>query len=304
MIKNELLKIEENEIKSLIFEIRDKQVILDSDVAKLYNYETKKLNQTIKRNIDRFPEEFCFKITKEECVFLKSQIMTSKSNFSMRSQIVTASNNKRNIRYMPYVFTEKGIIMLASLLKSEIAIKVSIRIVEIFVEMRKFLYNNKDIFKRLTTVEYKLLEQDEKIDKIFDLLQNKEIPTEKIFYNGEIYNAYSLLVDIIKSAEKEIIIIDNYIDKTILDLLLKKNENVNVIIISNNNNKILNLDVLKFNEQYPSLRLKYSNNYHDRFIIIDSTIYHCGASLKDLGKKCFAITKMEDKTLLSKINIE
>ena len=289
--KNELAIGKIKPIQSLIYEIRGKQVMIDSDVARLYGYETMRINEVVKRNKERFPEHFCFRLTEEEYRNLISQNAISSLN----------TDNYGGRRTLPYMFTEKGIVMLAGLLKNEIAIEVSIRIVEAFVEMKKFILSNREIFNRLTTVEYRLLEYDKKFDEVFNEFQKDEIVKEKIFYNGQIYDAYSLLVEIIKKAVKDIVIIDNYTDKTILDLLAKKKAKVNVVIITSTNSKLSKLDIDKFNEQYPRLEVKFSNEYHDRFIIIDNTVYHLGASLKDLGKKCFAISKIEDKTLIEKI---
>ena len=208
------------EIKNLIYTIRGKQVMLDSDVAMLYHYETKKINQAVKRNIERFPEKFCFQLTEEEFSSLRSQIVTLnkttvQENFedsSLRSQIVTLNENTgrgNHRKYLPYVFTEQGIAMLSGLLKNDIAIQVSINIMDAFVEMRKFLMVNGQLFERLTNVEYKLLEHDKKFDKVFDQLQNEENIKQKIFFEGQIYDAYSLIIDIIKKANKKILIIDN-----------------------------------------------------------------------------------------------
>jgi len=169
-----------------------------------------------------------------------------------------------------------------------------------FVAMRNFINENKDIFKRLTVAEYKLLEHDDKIDKLFNFLEPKKIEKQKIFFNGEIYDAYSLMIDLIKEANDRIIIIDNYIDKSILDMLIYKKESVNVELITSTH-YLTKLDINKFNSQYPNLNIKYSNIFHDRFIIIDNNLYHIGASLKDLGKKCFGINKIEDKQYLNKL---
>ena len=291
MIENKLAISEEKRIQSLIYEIRGKQIMIDSDVAHLYGYETRTINQTVKRNIKRFPEQFCFQLTAKEHENLISQFVTSS----------VKTDNYGGRRKLPYVFTEQGIAMLSGLLKNEIAVEVSINIMNAFVMMRKFILNNREIFNRLITVEYRLLEHDKKFDTVFDKIQKEEVIKEKIFYNGQIYDAYSLLVDIIKHAKKKIVIIENYIDKTILDLLSKKKVNVNVLVVTSPICKLSELDIAKFNEQYPKLVINNSNEYHDRFIIIDDDIYHCGASLKDLGKKCFAISKMGDKTLLEKI---
>ena len=294
-----------NDIKQLIFTIRDKQIMLDSDVARLYKYEVRAINQTVKRNINRFPEEFCFQLSEEEYDEVLKQKETNLLINS--SQIVMSSTYKhRGTTYRPYVFSEQGIAMLSGLLKNDIAVNVSINIMNAFVDMRKFISSNKNLFERVITIENninsKFLGYDKKFDELFDLLQTGKEFKQHIFFNGQIYDAYSLLVDIISQAQHEIIIIDNYVDKTILDLLSKKNKNVDVHIITNSNGILSKLDISKFNEQYPKLKITYSNDYHDRFIIIDNDIiYHCGASLKDLGKKIFGINKIEDKTLLNKI---
>lgn len=289
-----MINYQVEDIKNLIYTVRGKQVMLDSDVAMLYHYETRKINQTVKRNIARFPERFCFQLNQEEAE-------------NLRSQIVTSSLEKENYggrRYLPYVFTEQGIAMLSGLLRNEIAIKVSINIMDAFVEMRKFLLSNSAIFQRLTNVELTLLAQgkeltkhEKQFEKVFDELQKKTEKEfkQKIFFEGQIYDAYSLIIDIIRSAKMKILIIDNYIDDSVLKMLSKKNKNVEVVILTSPNSNIRKLDIQKFNKQYPILKLAYGNKFHDRFIVIDNKeLYHCGASLKDLGKKCFAISKIED----------
>ena len=290
-IENNVVNYETENIKNLIYNIRGKQVMLDSDVAMLYHYDTKRINETVKRNIERFPLEFCFQLSNKEYDVLKSQIATSKIR-----------GGKQKI---PYVFTEKGILMLSGILKNKIAIEVSIKIVEAFVEMRKFISSNGQVFERLTNVEYKLLEQDKKFDIIFDELQKdkQEEFKQKIFFDGQIYDAYSLIVDIIKTAQNKILIIDNYIDDSILKMLSKKNKDVEVVILTSQNSNIRKIDIQKFNTQYPTLKLAYTNKFHDRFMIIDNKeLYHIGASLKDLGKKCFAISKIQDEEYIEKIN--
>ncbi len=289
-------------IKNLIYTIRGKQVMLDSDVAMLYNCETKYVNRVVKRNIERFPEEFCFQLNIEEFQ-------------NLRCQFVTSSFEKQNYggrRYMPYVFTEQGIAMLSALLKSEIAVKTSISIMKAFIEMRKFIVSNGQIFNRLSNIECKLIDQDRKIsnhekkfEKIFDELQKdrKEEFKQKIFFDGQIYDSYSLIIDIIKTAKNKILIIDNYIDDSILKMLAKKNKDVEVVILTSQNSNIRKLDIKKFSTQYPTLKLAYTNKFHDRFIVIDSkNLYHIGASLKDLGKKCFAISKIEDFEYIERIS--
>jgi len=285
-----MLELEEINIENMIYNIRGKQVMQDSDLAKLYGCKngTKDINKAVKRNIERFPEDFYFQLTQEELKFLRFQNGTLEIKQGQYS------------KYRPHVFTEQGVAMLATVLKTENAAKVSIRIMRTFVDMRKFINENDDLFKRLTTVEYKMIEYDESFEKLFSALEPKKIESQKIFFNGEIYDAYSLIIDLIKEAKERIIIIDNYIDKSILDMLVYKKESVNVEIITSSH-YLTKLDINKFNRQYPNLTIKYTNIFHDRFIIIDNTLYHVGASLKDLGKKCFAINKIEDKEYLDKI---
>ena len=278
-------------LNDLIHVVREKQVMLDSDVAKLFDYETKVLNRNVKNNIERFPEYYCFQLTREEYEILRCKNFTSNSNTTHGGR-----------RYMPYVFTEYGITMLAGLLKSQIAVEASIKIVDAFIEMRKFLISNSDVFKRLTTVEHKLLEHDEKFNVVLNKLEVKKDIKERLFYDGEIYDAYSLIVEILKEAKKEIVIIDNYVDKRILDILTFKQENIEVIILTNSL-KLNELDMEKFISQYGEVKVAYTTRFHDRFIIIDGKmLYHVGASLKDLGKKCFGITKIEDKEYLERLN--
>lgn len=264
--------------------------MLDSDVAMLYHYETKNINKSMKRNIERFPEDFCFRLTENEINSLRFQTGTLNKN-----------GRGQHSKYLPYVYTEQGISMLAGVLKNDIAIKVSLNIIRAFIEMRKFIVNNGQVFERLTNVEYKLLEHDKKFDEIFNELQKNEENKfqQQIFYNGQIYDAYSLIVDIIKSAKNRVVIIDNYVDDSILKMLAKKENNVEVVILTSSNTNISKLDVTKFNKQYPTLKVATTNNFHDRLIVIDGTeLYHCGASLKDLGKKCFAINKIEDNRFI------
>ena len=289
-----VVKYEPENIKNLIYCIRGKQVMLDSDVAMLYNTETRIINQTVKRNIERFPERFCFKLAENEIENLKSQNVISS---------LTKENSYGGRRKLPTVFTEQGLAMLSGLLKNEIAIKVSINIMDAFIEMRKFIANNGQIFQEINTLKCKLLEHDKKFDNVFDELQrNKDSEfKQKIFFNGQIYDAYSLIIDIIKSANNKILIIDNYVDDSVLKMLLKKNTNVEVILLTSQNSSLTKLDIQKFNKQYPTLKLSTTNKFHDRFIIIDNKdLYHIGASLKDLGKKCFAISKIEDIDYINK----
>ena len=304
--------ISNEEIKNLIYTIRGKQVMLDSDVAMLYHYPTKRINEAVNRNKQRFPENFCFQLTEEEYKSLRFKNFTfneinSKDineDNSLRSQIATldeSAGRGKHRKYLPYVFTEQGIAMLSGLLKNDIAIQVSINIMNAFVEMRKFLAVNGQLFERLTNVEYKLLEHDKKFDKVFDQLQNEENIKQKIFFEGQIYDAYSLIIDIIKKANKKILIIDNYIDDSVLKMLTKKNKNVEVVILTSDKSNIQKIDIQKFNKEYPTLKVAKTNKFHDRFIVIDNKeMYHLGASIKDLGKKCFGINKIEDLDIIEK----
>ncbi len=293
--ESEIEKYETDNIKNLIYTIREKQVMLDSDVAMLYHYETKNINKAMKRNIERFPEDFCFQLTEKEVENLRFQIGTSsleKENYGGR-------------RYLPYVYTEQGISMLAGVLKNEIAIQVSISIIRAFIEMRRFILLNGQVFQEINDIKGQLLEHDKKFDEVFDELQRKQESEFKqsIFFDGQIYDAYSLIIDIIKRAKQKILIIDNYIDDSILKMLSKKNKDVEVIILTTQNSNIRKLDIQKFNKQYPVLKLAYTNKFHDRFIVIDNKeLYHVGASLKDLGKKCFAISRIEDEEYIKKIS--
>lgn len=278
----------------MIYNIRGKQVMLDSDLASLYQVETKVFNQTVKRNIKRFPEFFRFQLTEKEFNNLRSQSVTS------------SSNTHGGRRYMPYVFTEQGIAMLSAVLKSDIAIEMSIKIINSFVEMRNLLMFSQELYSRLDRVELKQLETDKKLEEVFThIAGNKEVK-QKIFFNGQIYDAFSFLVSIIKKANREIILIDNYIDIYTLNILCKKNSNVKVKIYTAGKGNLTTKDIEKFNEQYKNLTVKTNKDFHDRFLILDSNeVYHIGASIKDAGKKNFGVTKIEEncfkENLLSKI---
>ena len=287
-IQNELA-IED--IKNLIYTIRGKQVMMDSDVANIYHCETKYVNRVVKRNIERFPEEFCFQLNENEFEVLRCQFVTLNEN-----------GRGQHRKYLPYVFTEQGIAMLSALLKSDVAVSVSVNIMKAFIEMRKFLMLNGQVFERLTSVEHKLLEHDKKFDEVFNQLQLEENIKQRIFFDGQIYDAYSIIIDIIKKANKKILIIDNYIDDSVLKMLTKKKNNVEVVILTSNKSNIQNIDIQKFNKEYPILKIAKTNKFHDRFIILDNEeMYHLGASIKDLGKKCFGINKIEDKEIIEKI---
>ena len=269
-------------IEDLIYEIRGKQVMLDSDLAKLYNCTngTKEINQAVKRNIEKFPEDFYFMLTEQEYTNLKSQFVTSSLN---------SYGGRRNT---PHVFTELGVAMLSSVLKTEIANKVSVNIIRAFVNMRKYIKTN---LIEQTYINNLVLEHDTKINKILDKLDNTV--KNHIFFKGQIYDAYSLLLDIINKPKQEIIIIDNYADKKLLDILTKTNKQI--ILYTKNTNEEL---IKKYQTQYNNLTIIKKDNLHDRFIIIDKKIlYHSGASFKDLGKNCFAINEVENKTILENL---
>lgn len=283
-----------NEIESKILNIRNLQVMIDRDLAELYGVETKVLNQAVKRNIERFPESFRFQLNSKE-----------------KDKVVTNCDHLRDLKFSPtnpYVFTEQGVAMLSSVLKSQTAIDVSIKIINAFVEMRKFILTNAQVFQRLESLEIKQIVNDNKFEKIFDALDNKEkIKTQGIFFDCQIYDAYSFVIDLIRKAEKEIILIDGYIDNEVLDMLSKKQTNVNVILYTLPNANINKTDIKRFNNQYPTLKDNRTTKVHDRYLIIDNTeLYTIGASLKDLGKKCFSFTKMEEEglivELLSRLN--
>ena len=273
---------EELNIENMIYEIRGKQVMLDSDLAKLYNVETKRINEAVKNNPYKFPERFSFRLNKIEMENLWSKFSTAKiSNMS---------------RSYPRVFTEQGIAMLSTILKSKVAVETSIRIMDAFVKMRKIISSNLIEQKYINELVIKDNERINLLEESFSKLEEKE-KINHIFYEGQIYDAYSLLIDIFKEAKKEIIIIDNYADKSILDMIT--NLNVKITIVTKKFNLLKDIDIKKYNRQYHNLKVIYSDKFHDRFTIIDrKNLYHSGASYKDLGNKCFAITKMEDKEYL------
>ena len=279
------------QIENLIYVIRDKQVMLDSDLAELYQVETKQLTRQMRRNIDRFPEDFCFQLSKEEFENLRCQIGTSNSE-----------GNYGGRRYSPYVFTEQGISMLSAVLRSDVATKVSIKIMRAFVEMRKFLVSNRELFSRLDRTELRQLEYkketDEKFENLFNYIAKNEETTQKIFFNGQIYDAFSLLVDIVKKANRKIILIDNYADTDTLNILCKRKDGVKIEIYTSGKGTLTKQDINKFNSQYKNLIVENIDSFHDRFLILDDDkTYHIGASLKDAGKKSFGINRLEDNKL-------
>lgn len=283
--------VKNRDIQHMIYNIRDKQVMIDSDLAMLYQVETKYLNRQKSRNEDRFPEDFCFQLTKEEYDILRCQNVTSKKE--------SGSGGRR---YLPYVFTEQGIAMLSTVLKSKVATDVSINIMRTFVEMRKIFLSNQEIFKRLDRVELKQLEADRKLEEVFNYIGANTEVKQNIFFNGQIYDAFSFIIGLIIKAKKEIILIDNYVDINTLNILCKKNKGVGIVILTGSKGTLSTKDIKIFNAQYPKLSLKFNTDFHDRFLIIDKTeVYHIGASIKDAGKKSFGITKIEDNYLIQSL---
>lgn len=295
----------ESKVESLIRVIRGQQVMLDRDLAELYGVETRRLNEQVKRNIERFPEDFMFQLTSNEFDNLKSQI---------------AISSWGGVRKLPYAFTEQGVAMLSGVLKSSTAVEVNIRIMRAFVSMRHFMANNAAIFQRLETIEFNQLEsnkvqakilahqevQDHRIDEIFRRLdEGMYKPKQGIFFDHQIYDAYSFVSELVKSAKQRIILIDNYVDETVLTLLDKRGENVSATIYTQQVSRQFRLDVDRHNSQYPPIEVDVFRRSHDRFLCIDDTVYHVGASIKDLGKKWFAFSKMEDfkpEELVARIN--
>ena len=280
MSENDMIVPEE--IQSRVYTIRGLQVMIDRDLASLYDVETRTLNQAVKRNSERFPDEYCFQLNDEEF-----------SNW--KSQTVMSNEDRMGLRRPPYAFTEQGVAMLSAVLRSETAVKVSIQIINAFVTMRRFIGSNAQVFQRLDTLEIKQLETDKKMEHVLNAIESKEIqPKQGIFFDGQIFDAYKFVSDIFRSAKESIVIIDNYLDDNVLAHLSKRKKNVNVTLLTKNISRLLALDVNKFNKQYPTIEIKEFRNSHDRFIIIDNaTVYHFGASLKDLGRKWFAFSKMD-----------
>lgn len=292
---NELVLNEET-IKNKIYTIRGFQVMLDSDLAELYCVESKRLNEQVKRNIDRFPENFRFQLTENEFNNLRSQFATSSYPESLRSQIATLENMRgKHRKYIPYVFTEQGVAMLSAVLKSQTAVQTSIYIINTFVQMRQFISNNALIFQRLDSLEQKQFKTDEKVDAVLNAIEDKSIkPKQGIFYDGQIFDAYAFISELVRKAQKSIILIDNYCDDTTLTHLSKADPKVQITILTKTISKQLKLDIEKYNAQYKNLEAKEFSSSHDRFLILDEKeIYHIGASLKDLGKKWFAFSLLE-----------
>ncbi len=297
---NELVTVDNQTIQNKIYTIRGIQVMLDEDLAVLYGVEPKRLNEQVGRNVERFPEQFRFQLTQEEYENLKSQFATSNLNSSLRSQIATLESGRgKHKKYLPYVFAEQGVSMLSAVLRSKTAIETSIKIINTFVNMRKFISQNASLFERIESVEKRQIiyeiKNDTKVDTILNAIEKKGIPQKQhIFYDGQIFDAYLFVSDIIKSAKKSIKLIDNYIDESTLILFTKRDTNVDMKIYTKTISKQLKLDLQKYNTQYPEIDIKKFDLSHDRFLIVDEKeVYHFGASLKDLGKKWFAVSKLD-----------
>ena len=281
-------------IQPMIRIIRDRQVMLDSDLSKLYGVETRRLNEQVKRNIDRFPDDFMFQLSKDELDDLKSQ---------------NATSSWGGVRKLPYAFTEQGIAMLSSVLKAKAAVEVNIRIMRTFVYMRRFIATNAQLFQRLEAIEYNQLEMkqhqdmaDKRIDEVFKRLDANVLPKQGIFYDGQVFDAYRFVSDLIRKAKCSIVLIDNYLDDTVLTLLDKREQGVSATVYTQRISGQLQLDVDRHNVQYPLIEIKRFNKAHDRFLFIDDEVYHIGASIKDLGRKWFGFTLMRDITAKELIN--
>ena len=283
-------------IENKIYTLRGVQVMLDYDLAALHGYEVRALNQQVKRNSGRFPEDFMFLLTRDEVEAVKSQFVTSRS-----SNLYSGQEGGR--RKPPYAFTEQGIYMLATVLKGEVAERQSIYIMRAFREMRRFVASNAALFEKVSHVELKQLEYerstDEKFERVFRYIENQVETKQKLFFDGQIYDAFGLLVSLIRKAKKEIILIDGYVDVDTLNILAKKNTDVDVKVYTYANSQLSNRDVDTFNAQYPTLEVKRTQIFHDRFIILDRSIaYHIGASIKDAGRKCFGVSLLEEPKMV------
>jgi hypothetical protein len=271
-------------IRTKIFSIRTMQVMIDRDLAELYGVETKRINEQVKRNIQRFPERYCFQLSLKE----KAELVAKCDRFA----------SLKHSSSLPYAFTESGVAILSIMLKSETAIKVSIQIIDAFIEMRRFLRENSEVLIRLDNVEQKHIilqhETNKKFDQVFNALQSQDLkPKQGIFYDGQVFDAYVFIADLIRTAKSSIVLIDNYVDETVLNLFTKRIKGVSLTIHTKDISKQLLLDKKKHDQQYDPVTIKQFKNAHDRFLIIDGVeVYHIGASLKDLGLKWFAFSKM------------
>ncbi|HCB63526.1 MAG: DNA-binding protein [Bacteroidetes bacterium GWF2_43_63] len=282
-MENAMEIIQINEIENRIFSIRGEQTMIDRDLAELYQISTKVLNQSVKRNLNRFPPQWRFQLTDYEL----TELVTNCDRLSILKH--SASN--------PYAFTEQGVAMLATVLRSEIAAQVSILIISAFVEMRKFLISNKTILSRVSVLEQKQSETDLKIEKVFSAMESGSVtPKQGIFFEGQIFDAWAFVSDLIQSAEKSIELWDHYVDASVLMLLSKRRHDTIARIYLKKVSAALQTDIDKYNSQYPPVEINISSSAHDRFLLIDNKrLYHIGASLKDLGKRCFAFSMLDAK---------
>ena len=283
---DDMILIDERSIKDRIYTIRGVQVMLDADLAQLYHVETKALNQAMKRNTNRFPSQFCFQLTKKE-----------------RDELVTTCDRLARLKHSstyPYVFSESGVAMLSAVLHSEIAVKTSVSIMNAFVSMRHYLTDNSLVFQRLDRIELKQLETDDKVNQLFKQLEKPEPDKAVIFFKGQMWDASSCIEQILEKAEREIILIDSYVDRKTLDMLSRKKTGVSVLMFTSaSGNRITEKEISDFNAQYPSLEVGITDEFHDRFLILDRRkMYHIGASIKDAGKKAFEISPNEDPKVL------
>jgi len=285
--------ITRNELQTKIYTLRGFHVMMDRDLAQVYNVETKVLNQAVKRNNERFPPDFRFQLNTQEFE-------------NWKSQFVTSNADKMGLRRPPYAFTEQGVAMLSAILKSETAITVSIQIMKAFVEMRHYVQQNNNLLFRINYLEEKQQFTDARVNQLFAALDKQKLPpAQGIFFEGQLFDAYVFANDLIKSANKSIILIDNYVDESTLLMLSKRIPNCNATIYTQKITAQLQLDLAKHNEQYPRIDIKTLKTSHDRFLILDrKEVYHIGASLKDLGKKWFGFSKLNEflPTILEKLN--
>ena len=313
---NTAVVLREENLRSLIYRVRQVEVMLDSDLAQLYGVETRVFNQAVKRNIDRFPDSFRFQLSQDEYDSLRSQIVTLNVDVALKSQSVTSSDDSlrsqiatletgrgKHRKYLPYAFTEQGVAMLSAVLRSETAIQTSIHIINAFVAMRRLLAASGGLLQRMDTLEKRQIANeintDARFEKVFDALESKSLnPAQGIFFDGQIFDAYVFVNDLLRQAKKSIVLIDNYVDDSVLAQLAKRKKGVSATILTKAIGKALAQDLKKHNAQYPPIAIQEFADSHDRFLILDGeTVYHLGASLKDLGKKWFAFSKMDKSGL-------
>ena len=294
-MKNELLKTEnQKDIENRIFVIRGVQVMLDNDVAKLFGVESKRLNEQMRRNTERFPEDFCFRLTDEELSYV------------LRSQNATSNVISSKRRYNPYVYTEQGIIALSGVIKNDFAVEMSIKIVRVFIAMRKFIIENGDVLLKLAQLQNRQInfeiETNKKFDETIKLINKADLPKQALFFDGQYYDAYDFIASIIRKAKESIVLIDPFCDNRALSFLSNKNDGVTIKICKSNKAKLTSEEINTFEEQYGFIDAFDNNDIHDRFLIIDKTeCYSLGASLNYAGKKTFVVTKIEDKTIIDSI---